>query len=208
MTADAAQPGPRPLPVQVRPRHGETAYSYLRRLARANHLRPSYLHALVRSTAYNGAVRADWLAALSGRPARALQHTLTGLDRRPGTGRHLAMTGRAAAAGNDTEAFAAIRRDAAADPAVPVRVLAARHRVPRNAVIQALTPPDSRQARQPYPALAHARDHIDAWLTGEPGMSSYMIWQRLIDEHDAEVSYATVNTYITSRRGTRYHRSR
>lgn len=198
MTADAARPDLAPLPVQVRPRHGETVHSYIRRLARANHLRPSYLHALVRSTTYNGTVRADHLAALSGRPARALQHTITGLDRHPGNGPQPAVTRRAATAGNDSEAVAAIRRDAAADATVPVRVLAARHQVPRRAVIQALTPPAS-QPRWPYPALVHVRHHIDAWLTAEPGISSHKIWQRLIDEHDAEFGYGTVSTYVNKR---------
>ncbi len=32
------------LPMRVRPNLGESTDSYIRRLARANHLRPSYLH--------------------------------------------------------------------------------------------------------------------------------------------------------------------
>jgi hypothetical protein len=42
MTGHAASQGP-PLPVRPRPRRGETADSYLRRLAAANHLRFTYL---------------------------------------------------------------------------------------------------------------------------------------------------------------------
>lgn len=35
---------PRPLPFRPRPMAGDTVASYVRRLARANHLRPGYLH--------------------------------------------------------------------------------------------------------------------------------------------------------------------
>ena len=42
-------PLPPPLPVRVRPAAGETAESYIRRLARANHLRPSLLQVYVRN---------------------------------------------------------------------------------------------------------------------------------------------------------------
>ena len=43
------RPLPPPLPVRVRPAAGETAESYIRRLAQANHLRPSLLQVYVRN---------------------------------------------------------------------------------------------------------------------------------------------------------------
>ena len=74
MTPDDG-PLPPQLPVRVRPAAGETVQSYIRRLARANHLRPSLLHVYVRSPHLpTGAIRPRRLAAVSG-------STLTALDR-------------------------------------------------------------------------------------------------------------------------------
>jgi hypothetical protein len=197
-------PGPlAPLPVQVRPRHGETASSYIRRLARANHLRPSYLRSLICSPPHRGAIRADPLATLSGRSPESLRHSLAGLERRAGTGPpQLARTRQPAA--EDAGNFEAIRREAAADPTVPVRVLAARHQVSRRTVLQALTPPSSAEGNPhppwPGPVLDPLRELIDTWLTEEPGLSGYKIWERLLDEHDAEISYERISTYLNRQR--------
>jgi len=73
-----------PLPVRVRPRNGEMLSSYVRRLARANHLKPSYLHLLLRPTPVN-CIQASRLAALSGRPAWTLAQALAGLAMEPGS---------------------------------------------------------------------------------------------------------------------------
>lgn len=58
---------PRPLPIRLRPRTAETTASYIRRLARANHLRPSVLDRYLRNGQPGGAIRFDWLAALADR---------------------------------------------------------------------------------------------------------------------------------------------
>jgi hypothetical protein len=71
---------PGPLPITVKPRTGEHYTSYIRRLAQANHLRPSLLRAFVNADAYAAkGFRIDRLAALAARPVRALEHALTGL---------------------------------------------------------------------------------------------------------------------------------
>lgn len=193
-----------PLPVRVRPRHGETASSYIRRLARANHLRPSYLRSLVCSPPHQGTIQAGQLAILSGRPARALEYTLAGLHRRPGTGPPQLAGARRTAPGKEPVIFPAIRRDADADATIPVRLLAARHRTSRRTVLQALTPPSSEEGSPhppwPAPLLAPRRELIDTWLTDEPGLPGYQIWERLLDEHDAEISYQRINAYVTHRR--------
>lgn len=68
----------RPLPVRVRPRPAETVASYVVRLARANHLQPSYLHAyLCGPPNWHGAADLGRLAVLSGRPLAVLQRALT-----------------------------------------------------------------------------------------------------------------------------------
>jgi hypothetical protein len=198
------QPGPlTALPVRVRPRHGETASSYLARLAHANHLRPSYLRSVIGRPSQPGTIRADRLAAISGRPADALRHTLAGLDRRPGGGPPQLMRTRSPAAGNPviSDRF---RRDAAADAAVPISVLAARHHLPRRTVLAALTPPDWAHGA-PFPkwqgpVLAPLRGLIDTWLTEEPALSARKIWERLLDEHNADISHVTVTAYVTRQR--------
>ncbi|MFF4364488.1 hypothetical protein [Streptomyces sp. NPDC001594] len=67
-----------PLPVNVRPRLGETTIHYVQRLAHANHLKPSYLlWILIRpSPTRTLKPRLDRLAALSGRSADILKITL------------------------------------------------------------------------------------------------------------------------------------
>lgn len=73
-------PLPPPLPVRVRPAAGETAESYIRRLAQANHLRPSLLQVYVRNPDVPAAaIRLRRLAAASGSTRTALAFALTGL---------------------------------------------------------------------------------------------------------------------------------
>ena len=56
----------RPLPIRVRPRPAETVASYVVRLARANHLQPSHLHAyLCGPPDWRGAADLGRLAILS-----------------------------------------------------------------------------------------------------------------------------------------------
>ncbi len=69
----------RPLPIRVRPRPAETVASYVVRLARANHLQPSHLHAyLCGPPDWRGAPDLGRLAVLCGRPGSVLQRALTG----------------------------------------------------------------------------------------------------------------------------------
>ncbi|MFF2147467.1 hypothetical protein [Kitasatospora sp. NPDC058190] len=67
MTEPSARPPLRPLPVRVPPRLGEGTDSYLRRLARANHLKPSYLNALTSPRSNIGKPDITLLAQLAGR---------------------------------------------------------------------------------------------------------------------------------------------
>ncbi|MEU9997759.1 TniQ family protein [Streptomyces sp. NPDC050848] len=72
MTAELAR-----LPMRVRPYLGESTDSYIRRLARANHLRPSYLHGfLCGPPNWFGKPHLARLAALTGHSSEALQHAL------------------------------------------------------------------------------------------------------------------------------------
>src|SRR5215831_15046133 len=87
MTASPEPPPPAPLPIRVRPQRAETTASYARRLARANHLRLSYLRTfLCDPPRHTGAIRPWRLAAISGRSVHALEHALADLtqDSPPG----------------------------------------------------------------------------------------------------------------------------
>jgi hypothetical protein len=73
----------RALPIPVRCRHQETVESYIRRLARANHLQPSDLRRyLAGPPSWMAAVRPERLVALSGRTPDSLT-TLIARQRRP-----------------------------------------------------------------------------------------------------------------------------
>jgi hypothetical protein len=58
---------------------GESELSYIRRLARANHLRPGNLRRYLKDPGKNGGIRLDRLAILAGRPMSSLEYAFTGL---------------------------------------------------------------------------------------------------------------------------------
>ncbi|MFI6800102.1 TniQ family protein [Streptosporangium canum] len=71
---------PARLPINVRPRQGESVASYVERLAIANHLAPTLLRAnLQGSSDFRGRPQLDRLAAASGRTQEVLRRTLAGL---------------------------------------------------------------------------------------------------------------------------------
>lgn len=199
----------RPLPIRPRPKSGETIESYVRRLARANHLRPSYLHGYIcgpgRSTR---ALRPERLAALAGRPLSALQHALVDLTPPP---RHeigaradqpRPPSRQVRRQADKPELFAAIRRDAR-DEGLTIHTLATRYRIHRRTVRQALaspTPPPRKQRIPRTPALKGLGGFVEAMLNFDRNLTAWRVWERLLDEHDAEVSYSTVRDYLTRHR--------
>jgi len=107
------------------------------------------------------------------------------------------------------EQFEQIRRDHARE-GLSVRALARRHGVHRRAVRQALesaVPPSKRPPQgRPAPKLGAYRAVIDAWLEADREAprkqrhTARRIWQRLVEEHDAEVSERQVCRYVRQRR--------
>jgi hypothetical protein len=184
-----------PLPARPRPAAGETVSSYVRRLAIANHLRPSYLHSyLAGPPGWLHGIKPERLAALSGRTIADLDRALADLTRQP----RRQPSRRRAPAGGKPVLFAAIRRDA--QDGHSIRALAARHQVHRRTVRQALAdpvPPPRKQVPPRGRALDHLHDEIAAMLTADPGLTVRQVWERLLDEHDAGVSYGTVSNYVT-----------
>ncbi len=107
------------------------------------------------------------------------------------------------------EQFEQIRRDHARE-GLSVRALAGRHGVHRRAVRQALesaVPPAKRPAQgRPAPKLGAFRVVIDAWLEADREAprkqrhTARRVWQRLVEEHGAEVSERQVCRYVRQRR--------
>ena len=93
--------------------------------------------------------------------------------------------------------FAAIRRDA--QDTQSIRALAARHRVHRRTIRQALAGPvpPPRKTPQRTSALEQLHHPIIAMLTAGPALTIRQIWERLLDDHNAAISYASVRDYVT-----------
>ena len=111
--------------------------------------------------------------------------------------------------GSRVELFERIRRDRERE-GLSIRELARRHGVHRRAVRQALAsplpPPRKQPAGRPAPKLGPYRALIDGWLLADREAprkqrhTAKRIWQRLVDEHGAEVAETTVREYVRRRR--------
>jgi transposase len=111
--------------------------------------------------------------------------------------------------GSRVELFELIRRDRDRE-GLSIRALARRHGVHRRAVRQALAsplPPAKRSPRsRPAPKLGGYRQIVDAWLEADREAprkqrhTAKRIWQRLVDEHGAEVAETTVREYVRARK--------
>ena len=192
-------PLPPPLPVRVRPAAGETIESYIRRLARANHLRPSLLQVYVRNPGVPaGAIRMRRLAAVSGSTVTALTRALTGLP--AARGQHRAPPPGESQAARKARLFGIIRDDAAGG--MSIRQIASRHRVHRRMVRQALAapsgPPPRKRAARPAQITGPIRDVLDE-LASE-SRTIWEIWTTVTDEHDSDASYAAIRDYVRTRR--------
>jgi transposase len=111
--------------------------------------------------------------------------------------------------GSRVELFEQIRRDRDRE-GLSIRALAARYRVHRRTVRQALgsplPPPRKRPEGRPAPALGEYRALIDEWLEADRAAprkqrhTARRIWRRLVDEHGAQVAERTVREYVAARR--------
>jgi hypothetical protein len=199
MAGHYRDPGPlSPLPVRPRPAAGETVGSYVRRLALANHLRPSYLQGyLAGPPDYLARIKPERLAVLSGRTVAVLERTLAGLTRQPPGPSARQPSRRATLAADKPALFAAIRRDA--QDGHTVTALAARHRVHHRMIHQALAdpvpPPRKPRSKRTY-ILDPLHEPITAMLAAEPGLPTMHVWERLLDQHGVDISYAAVRQYV------------
>lgn len=208
MTAAALGDGrsPRPLPFRPRPVTGESTGSYVRRLARANHLRPAYLRQYLAGPK-DGTIRIELLAAMAGRSPAALEHALADLGRQQGSLPHRGPRASPDRIAARAAIFSAIRRDAA-EGRLSYRALADRYGVHRRTVLQALQSPvpaprkplPPRNSRlEPFKDLI--RDMVQADHDGRRTVTSIM--RTLVTDHGMTgISYSTVRGYVVSLRGT------
>ena len=111
--------------------------------------------------------------------------------------------------GSRVELFEQIRRDRERE-GLSIRELARRHGVHRRAVRQALAsplpPPRKRPEGRPAPKLGPYRPLIDGWLLADREAprkqrhTAKRVWQRLVDEHGAEVAERQVRATCVVRR--------
>jgi transposase len=103
------------------------------------------------------------------------------------------------------ELFERIRHDHR-EEGLSIRTLARRHEVHRRTVRQALAsalPPPRVIGPRAAPALGPWKVTIRAWLTADLSAprkqrhTGRRVWQRLLDEHDAEVGESTVRAYVS-----------
>jgi len=182
----------------LRPHLGESTDSYIRRLARANHLTPSYLHGfLCGPPNWFGKPRLLRLAAVTGHSPDALQYTLADASS-PRRRRKPAPT----QSGWPTELAKRLRavREEAATNALPVPLLAQRHGIDRHTIRLALTrdlPPTRSEPRAPHPVLAEIQPLIEPMANR--GLPARKIWTQLLNEHDVSVSLSTIIIYLRAR---------
>ncbi len=103
------------------------------------------------------------------------------------------------------EQFERIRREQR-EEGVSIRELARRHKVHRRAVRQALAaavpPPRKPVESRPQPAIGRHAATIRAWLTEDRTAprkqrhTARRVWERLVDEHGADVAESTVRRYV------------
>jgi hypothetical protein len=206
VTQSNGSPGA-PLPVRPRPRQGETADSYLRRLAAANHLRFSYLRRyLATPRGSYGPVDAWGLAVLAGRQPHAILRAFPELGpaalRQPKTGRRYTREDIQHAYAAKQQRYTAIRREL--DAGMSERAIERKHHVGRRTIIKALDsadPPARKKIYREPAALNGLHGHIDAMIEADPAIATAAIWQLLADDHGVTVAYPTLRAYVTSRRG-------
>ncbi|MCZ4121775.1 hypothetical protein [Streptomyces sp. H39-S7] len=187
------------LPIQVSPRLGEGTDSFIRRLARANHLRPSYLHGFLCGPPFwFGKPRVERLADITGRTTSNLEQAL--FDVSTARLRYRTGPGQAHLAHRQPDLYIQLQ-NAARDEGLTIRNLAIRHGIPRwlirNALVSFKPLPRELPARQ-APVTRPIAPLIDSMM--HAGLGAREIWTMLMDEHNTSVSYGTLNLYISKRR--------
>ena len=208
MSRDNLSGRPQRLPRQVRLSPGESPESFLRRLAVANHLRPSYLRTYLSSTPGTvGGLQVSRLAAVTGRTIDELVRVMPALrPAAPGPQRRTPQPTDATPVPRQPHdpagLSAALRRAAGEDETV--NRLSRQFAVPRRTVIRALTNQTGPRHRDRSPGhnpiLDHVAGHLDHLIAENPAATIWSIWQQMQAEQALTVSYWTVRNYVNRAR--------
>ncbi|MEU6072133.1 hypothetical protein ABZ864_48890 [Streptomyces sp. NPDC047082] len=190
-----------PLPVNVRPRLGESTIHYVQRLARANHLKPTYLLKILNGPVDARSAKVDIgkLAAVSGRSTDILRNTLA--DAAPArVPVHTAPTLRLARLADDkarhrsSNIVGQIKQDARRNKG-SLRQIADAWGLPRWLIKKILSPsfPDN----TPF-VRAHLSNEHHTLLTSyyEQGMTPAQAWHDLVDNRDTWIVSGSVQNYF------------
>ncbi|WP_329024364.1 hypothetical protein [Streptomyces sp. NBC_00690] len=185
------------LPVQVAPRLGEETDSFIRRLARANHLKPSYLHGyLCGPPFWFGKPLLDRLADAAGRSPQALERALADASSpRRRAKPNPRYPGKDLLQGRGELSY--LISDDARDGTMTVRALAERYEIPQRVVRLVLdsTQPADRDVKfRKDPVMVPVIRLVDEMLAR--GVRGRAIWAELMDEHDYSVSYSSLLYYV------------
>ncbi|WP_146063574.1 hypothetical protein [Streptomyces sp. SM11] len=200
MSADLPKPLA-PLPINVRPRLGETTIHYVQRLARANHLRTSYLLWILSqpTRTRNLRLRIDRLAALSGRSVEILKITLADTDstQQPDLGPASRRWERIATTKARDRTFNIIgqMKNHASWSQSTLRQISDTWKVPEWLVKRILSPRFPNRA--PVGRVLISEDHHSKLAAlYEEGMTAAQAWYELIDNHDTWIKPSAVQHHF------------
>ncbi|MDX3529142.1 hypothetical protein P1P75_22620 [Streptomyces sp. ID05-39B] len=185
------------LPVQIAPRLGEETDSFIRRLARANHLKPSYLHGyLCGPPFWSGKPLLDRLADAAGRSPEVLERALADASSPRGRAKpNPRYPGKELFPGRGELTY--LISDDARDGTMTVRALADRYEVPQRTirlVLDTARPADREVKLRKDPVMVPVIRLVDDMLAR--GVRGRAIWAELMDEHDYSVSYSSLLYYV------------
>lgn len=185
-----------PLPVRLRPCLGESANSYIRRLARANHLKPSFLHCYLSGPPqWFAKPLLENLAMVAGRSPEALERALADANALGGTNRPRRRLPR-------RNPFAwrqslAHRITQEALTGTQIRTLARRYTIRRRDIRFALeTSRLTTTVTGPLtdPVTGELADVIESMISRR--LNGRQIWTELMDHHDYLVTYGSIRHYL------------
>lgn len=191
-----------PLPVRLRPCLGESANSYIRRLARANHLKPSFLHCyLCGPPQWFGKPLLENLVTASGHSPEALERALADAKSLGGTSRPRRRLPRKNPFTWRQDLARSIAQEALRG--TQISTLAKRYHLRCWDVRFALEIPrltTTETGPATHPVTGELADLIENMISRR--LNGRQIWTDLMDHHDYLVTYDSIRHYI------RYTRSR
>ncbi|WP_405814289.1 TniQ family protein [Streptomyces sp. NBC_01390] len=185
-----------PLPVRLRPCLGESANSYIRRLARANHLKPSFLHCyLCGPPQWFGKPLLENLATAAGHSPEVLERALADADALGGTNRPRRRLPKKNPFTRRRGLAHRIAQEAL--KGTQIRTLAKRYNLRCWDVRFALEIPRLTTAEAgpvTDPITGELADLIESMISRR--LNGRQIWTELLDHHDYLITYDSIRHYI------------